>query len=92
MISKGFSENSPATIYNEYEKAIDKYNEALASGDTSQIEKAKSAFDEVKASVDGVTEKYSDFKPLFNELGEGLDESAIKAFDFQNALKDAGMR
>ena len=91
MISKGFSENSPATIYNEYEKAIDKYNEALASGDTSQIEKAKSAFDEVKASVDGVTEKYSDFKPLFNELGEGLDESAIKAFDFQNALKDAGM-
>ena len=91
MISKGYSENSPATIYNEYEKAIDKYNEALASGDTSQIEKAKSAFDEVKASVDGVTEKYSDFKPLFNELGEGLDESAIKAFDFQNALKDAGM-
>ena len=91
MISKGFSENSPATIYNEYEKAIDKYNEALASGDTSQIEKSKSAFDEVKASVDGVTEKYSDFKPLFNELGEGLDESAIKAFDFQNALKDAGM-
>lgn len=91
MISKGFSENSPATIYNEYEKAIDNYNEALASGDTSQIEKAKSAFDEVKASVDGVTEKYSDFKPLFNELGEGLDESAIKAFDFQNALKDAGM-
>ena len=91
MISKGFSENSPATIYNEYEKAIDNYNEALASGDTSQIEKAKSAFDEVKASVDGVTEKYSDFEPLFNELGEGLDESAIKAFDFQNALKDAGM-
>lgn len=91
MISKGFSENSPATIYNEYEKAIDNYNEALASGDTSQIEKAKSAFDEVKASVDGVTEKYSDFKPLFNELDEGLDESAIKAFDFQNALKDAGM-
>ena len=91
MISKGFSENSPATIYNEYEKVIDNYNEALASGDTSQIEKAKSAFDEVKASVDGVTEKYSDFKPLFNELGEGLDESAIKAFDFQNALKDAGM-
>lgn len=91
MISKGFSENSPATIYNEYEKAIDNYNEALASGDTSQIEKAKSAFDEVKASVDGVTEKYSDFKPLFNELGEELDESAIKAFDFQNALKDAGM-
>ena len=87
MISKGFSENSPATIYNEYEKAIDNYNEALASGDTSQIEKAKSAFDEVKASVDGVTEKYSDF----NELGEGLDESAIKEFDFQNALKDAGM-
>ena len=26
MISKGYSENSPATIYNEYEKAIDKYN------------------------------------------------------------------
>lgn len=92
MISKGFGKNSPATIYKEYGQAIEEYNDALSSGDTSQIDKAKASFDKVQGSVDGVLKQYPQYKSLFEELGDSLNESAIKATEFKNALKADGMK
>ena len=86
MTSEGFGTNKPATVYDDYKNAVEKYNDALSSGDTSKIKEAKSAFDDVKNSVDGVVEKYPQFKSLFDEVGSSLDKTAIKANDFKNAL------
>lgn len=86
MISKGFGEDAPATVYKDYADAIEKYNEALSSGDTESISEAKSAFDEVKGSVDDVLAKHPEYQILFDEIGNLLNESAIKAKEFGDAL------
>lgn len=88
MISKGFDKGSPATVLNDYTQAVQDYNDALASGDTSAIDKAKTAFDNVQSSVEGVVEKYPEYKSMFDEISTTLDESTIKANDFKDAVKD----
>ena len=92
MTSEGFGKNKPATVYDDYKNAVEKYNDALSSGDTSKIESAESAFNKVKESVDSVTKSYPEFKSLFDEVGESLDKSAVKAYDFQKALNDSSMK
>lgn len=92
MTSEGFGKNKPATVYDDYKNAVEKYNDALTSGDTSKIESAESAFNKVKESVDSVTKSYPEFKFLFDEVGESLDKSAVKAYDFQKALNDSSMK
>lgn len=86
MVSKGFGEDAPATVYKDYADAIEKYNEALSSGDTDSITKAKGVFDEVKSSVDDVLAKYPDYQILFDGVGSSLNESAIKAKEFGEAM------
>lgn len=86
MISKGFDKGSPATVLNDYTQAVQDYNDALASGDTSAIDKAKNAFDNVQSSVDGVVKKYPEYKSMFDEVGDALDEATIKSNDFTKAL------
>lgn len=86
MISKGFDKGSPATVLNDYTKAVQDYNDALASGDTSAIDKAKTSFDNVQSSVDGVVKKYPEYKSMFDEVGDALDEATIKSNDFTKAL------
>lgn len=92
MTSEGFGKNKPATVYDDYKNAVEKYNDALTSGDTSKIESAESAFNKVKESVDSVTKSYPEFKSLFDEVGDSLDKSAVKAYDFQKALNDSSMK
>lgn len=92
MTSEGFGKNKPATVYDDYKNAVEKYNDALTSGDTSKIKSAESAFNKVKESVNSVTKSYPEFKSLFDEVGESLDKSAVKAYDFQKALNDSSMK
>lgn len=87
MISKGFGSDKPATIYKSYAEAVQEYNDALLSGDDSKIASAKTKFDEVQSSVDGVVEKYPEYTSLFDEVGSALDTASVKANDFKNALK-----
>ena len=86
IISKGLDAGSPATILEDYKNAIEKYNEALSNGDSSTIDKAKASFDNVSFSVDTVLDKYPQYKNLFDEVGDSLNESAIKTKDFKDAL------
>lgn len=86
MIKDGFGDGSPKAIYDNYTKAVQDYNDALASGDTSAIDKAKTAFDNVQSSVDGVVKKYPEYKSMFDEVGDALDEATIKSNDFTKAL------
>lgn len=86
IISKGLDAGSPATILEDYKNAIEKYNEALSNGDSSAIDKAKASFDNISFSVDTVLDKYPQYKNLFDEVGDSLNESAIKTKDFKDAL------
>lgn len=88
IISKGLDAGSPATILEDYKNAINDYNEALSSGDTSAIERAKNSFDVMSSTVDVVLEKYSQYKSLFDDVGNSLDTNAIKVNDFKNSVKD----
>lgn len=92
MISKGFGDNKPATVLDEYTKAIDAYNKALASGDTSKIDKTKASFDDVQASVDGVLKKYPEYQTLFDDVENSLNETAIKAKEFKDILGEDGFK
>lgn len=87
LISKGVGEGSPATILEDYKQAINDYNEALSSGDTSAIDRAKNSFDVMSSTIDGVLEKFPQYKTLFDEVGESLNTTAINTNNFQNALK-----
>lgn len=88
IISKGLDAGSPAAILEDYKQAINDYNEALSSGDTSAIDRAKNSFDVMSSTVDGVLEKYSQYKSLFDDVGNSLDTNAIKVNDFKNSVKD----
>lgn len=76
-------------LLTDYEDAINQYNDALLSGDTSQINEAAQAFSEASAakdeflSVDGNNQ----FASLFADLDEGLDEAGRKFYDFSEAIK-----
>lgn len=88
IISKGLDAGSPAAILEDYKQAINDYNEALSNGDTSAIDRAKNSFDVMSSTVDGVLEKYSQYKSLFDDVGNSLDTNAIKVNDFKNSVKD----
>ena len=87
IISKGLDAGSPATILEDYKNAINDYNEALSSGDTSAIDRAKNSFDVMSSTVDGALDKFPQYKTLFDEVGESLNTTAINTNNFQNALK-----
>ena len=92
MLSKGYGKDSPAATYKDYADAIDEYNSALLEGDTSKIENAKTSFDKVQKSVDGVLKKYPEYKSLFSELSDSLDVTSIKAKEFQDTLNQDGFK
>lgn len=77
---------------NNYSKAIEDYNNALASGDTSKITEAKEAYDAVDKSVQSlVSGDMSRYSDQFSEIGNQLNTSAIALNDFKSAISGADM-
>lgn len=92
MIAEGYGNNKPATVYQQYADAVDKYNEALQSGDTSKVKAAKTALDGVKASVDNIvsTDSGKKYKELFDEIADGIDTASEKTYEFKERLSGRG--
>ena len=88
MISEGYGEGSVADTYNKYAEAVQKYNEALASGDSDSINKARADFNELNSEVDTLLAQGDNdkFTSLFDEVGDSLDEASIKLNDFNEVL------
>lgn len=89
MLSRGIGEGTVADVYNKYTEAVQNYNEALASGDSSEINKTRSEFQKLGEEVDSVLKKDDNakFASLFDGVEETLDEAAIKLNDFNEALQ-----
>lgn len=83
LFSKGYGDELLA-----YGNAIDNYNNALLSGDTSKIQEAKQAFQEANTAKEQLLSEdgNSNFGFLFDEFTEKLDTATIKYNDFQEAL------
>ena len=85
-------EQSAAGWLRDYAKAIDDYNNALSSGDTSKIAEAKTAFDEVNGSVSDLmlnSDMGMKFGDNFSEVKNQLDQATISANNFEKALSDS---
>lgn len=88
MMSQGTGEGSVADTFNKYTEAVQKYNEALSSGDTDAIHKARSDFAFLSADVDELLSKGDNakFATLFDDVTDQLSEASAKAYDFTEAL------
>ena len=88
MMSRGTGEGSVADTYNKYAEAVQAYNEALASGDSDTISKARADFNELNGQVDTLLSKGDNdkFTVLFDEITDSLDDASIKLNDFNEAL------
>ena len=88
MMSRGTGEGSVADTYNKYAEAVQAYNEALASGDSDTISKARADFNELSGEVDTLLSKGDNdkFTVLFDEITDSLDDASIKLNDFNEAL------
>ena len=88
MMSRGYGEGTVADTYNKYAEAVQRYNEALASGDSDAISKARADFNELSGEVDTLLSKGDNdkFTVLFDEITNSLDDASIKLNDFNEVL------
>lgn len=88
MISQGTGEGSIADTFNKYTEAVEAYNEALASGDSDAINKARSNFAGLSSDIDNLLSQgnNSKFSVLFKDVTDQLNEVSVKTYDFNEAL------
>ncbi|MEY8433758.1 phage tail tape measure protein [Lachnospiraceae bacterium 48-42] len=88
MLQKGTGKGSVADVFNQYTEAVEKYNEALSSGDQNTINKARSDFSAISEDVDALLSKSenSKFSTLFDDITDQLNTVGIKSMEFQEAL------
>lgn len=88
MLSKGTGKGSISDAFNQYTESVQKYNEALAGGDTGKIIEARSEFASLDSQVDSLLSKDGNdkFSLLFDEVTDQLNEASVKVFDFQEVL------
>lgn len=76
----------------DYTDAIEAYNEALISGDTTKISDAATQFEKVDTAVQNLLNQTSmgEFTDQFAEARDQLNQASIAANNFKQALADDG--
>ena len=75
-------------LYEDYAQAIDDYNTALLSGDTSKIDEAQAKFEAVQQVVTDLGD--FPYAYLFEGMTDGLDKASASAENFRDVLKGDG--
>lgn len=84
------SKKSYGQLYEDYADAVEKYNEALSSGDTSKIEEAKTSFEGVQKAVDSVVGSDNKYTSVFEGVTDQLAKASIAANEFKKVLGKDG--
>lgn len=88
---KNGDQKSAARWMRDYSDAVDKYNEALASGDSTKISEAKTNFDLLNDSVQLLlASDMSGYTDVFTEIYNQLNKAAIGANEFKDAVNGIG--
>lgn len=91
MLNMGDDSGDSYDIYKQYAKSIDELNKALADGEG--VEKARGNYENIGKSVDAVLKKNNEFKPLFDQLNEQLDDASMNLYKFTDAFnKDSNLK
>ena len=85
---------SAGEVLVEAQEAVDNYNAALVSGDTSQIEKTKTAFDKVKEAANEVVDAMGDQKFIrpFEDIFDKVDQTQIEAYNIKKKIDDSKVK
>ena len=84
------SKKSYGQLYEDYADAVEKYNEALSSGDTSKIEEAKTSFEGVQEAVDSIVGSDNKYASVFDGVTDQLAKASIAAREFKGILGNDG--
>ena len=85
----GNSQQTAGEVLIELENAVNDYNMALQSGDTSQIEKTKKTFEDLKGVVDDITKDMGDiYSRPFDDLIDKVDSVQEEAYNIKKKFDD----
>jgi len=85
---------SAGEVLVEAQEAVNNYNAALVSGDTSQIEKTKTAFDKVKEAANEVVDAMGDqkFNRPFEDIFDKVDQTQIEAYNIKKKFDNSNVK
>lgn len=85
---------SAGEVLVEAQEAVNNYNAALVSGDTSQIEKTKTAFDKVKEAANEVVDAMGDqkFNRPFEDIFDKVDQTQVEAYNIKKKFDDSKVK
>ncbi len=103
MIEESYGANKKTYQYGEqdktglkwledYTKAVENYNDALASGDASAIAEASKEFQSIDEAIQYLLSNdsdFADFASMFNEVRDALNQSAVSANKFGESIKNS---
>ena len=72
----------------QLEEAVNNYNAALLSGDTSQIEKSKQAYDKLIDAQNKYLEGHQEYSRVFTDVTDKLNQAQIDAYNTKKKFDD----
>ena len=89
LYGSGKEQKTAVTWLNEYSKAIEEYNNALAEGDTSKISEASEQFATLDEKIQTLTSAtgMSEYASQFEEVRNQLNQTAVAQKAFTDALE-----
>ena len=81
---------SAGEVLTELEEAVNNYNMALQSGDLSQIDEAKTRFEELRGLVDKIAISMGDdkFKRPFDDIINKVNQTAESTYNINKKMQD----
>ena len=85
----GDAQKTAGEVLIQLEDAVNDYNIALQSGDTSQIEKAQKTFESLKDTVQDITKDMGEvYSRPFDDIIDNVNQTAETAYNFQKKMDD----
>ena len=85
---KDYGGKTAAEWLNNYAKAVENYNNAVASGNVQEVENARKHYNAISDSINVLLKgtDMAQYNALFTDVPNQLDRAAIKANEFNSAI------